>query len=434
MADTSYQQLLAAAARTRGHDAAQALDAQLRTLPLVDTDALADEFLRTLDPAGQGGPLLESVAPLLCGIPWTSADAVLGLASLAHAEYRVEKPIAEAQRAAEQELRQGRALIETSAWRGFATKPSFETRQVIMRLCQGLDLNALLHLADDHSVDRRLRDFAIDSLARLIDDRTAAALSQADIAEAGGVMTRAFSGLNGDDINHRFTYSRGLAAWVRADREGALRVFEDEFHRTGKCSGFLRQELHRLSRPKAHKPAWLDSVRRIVQEQVTGRQDLESELGRVWLALAPDDCESWFCTLDLSVLPAGLRSQICHVFAQRTSTASQLVLQRVADVGGWDADVARAFLAKVDARDSLAAATAAGKVWRETQSAAALERIYFDHLQHLDVDAKFDQWMTLLGARGIREAFTFRATDQPNVTLHVELDRRGRLQGMRFDK
>lgn len=435
METPAYDHLLAVIASERGHAAAATFDERVRSLhPPVDPHALATALVRQLEPCGATDAVVLDVVERWCRDESASREDLERLARLAAAACTAAAPIERAVVGALAELARGLSLTETQAWAEFVRQPTYGHREVLVHLVERHGLAGLVGYARDVGADPRLRDIAADRLARKAADAVALGLPAPTVADMGRAITTVFAGAAGDDIPARFYWCDGLQAWLHADPEGAERLFDEEVRRTGKSSYHLRHALARVPRPKARKAAWCARIRALVQDEVAQHGRLDSYVLSIWLTIAPAECHAWLAALNMNTLPNGVRLEIAGAFTQRPSPESRRVLDRIVSAGGGAALTATTILTWHDEQARKAAAKRLGSEWLETHSAATLREIYVDHLQALAPGTPVNDWMARLGEKGRREPWTFRAVDDPRVSLFLDIDGRGRLRGARLDQ
>jgi hypothetical protein len=393
--------LLDAALRVGGTTGPQDLQERLRSAsPPLDLDTVATRILARASQVESADRVLDAVVGILLkhALPTPSLDAIAGMASLAAAELQLQahgRPLAET---LERELAEGRPLTRTTVWSDFVAAPSWDARRLLALASTRTGASDLLSCASDSARPRREREAAVEFLVKRVNDKRLPPLSRPEEQQLGGVLTALLSGIDQEVIYRQ--YDSALEVWARCDRAGAEQELVRVFETTGTCGHLLLKAVAGAPLKKADKPAWLARLRRFVETQVT-RGFIEPELARLWRRLDQPAADAFLQGLDQARLDLGTRRSLNEILTRRKSVTT--VPRRVA------------------------------QEWQQQRSAAALREIYATSIASLAIGAPFDRWMTLLGAKGIREPFTFRARDVPEVSLFVEVDAQGRLQAVRFE-
>jgi hypothetical protein len=288
----------------------------------------------------------------------------------------------------------------------------------------------LLACAGDASRSPSERMLAIQLLNQRMTSPKATCLSHSEQLRFGQILT---ASLPRGDENSLYAYGSNIVkTWCQCDLAGAERALRQGFDDSGSLQATLLRELRRVSRRGQARQQWLEQVRGMVTARVDAGEFIEGDLGQEWMKLDPDGCESYLAQLTMSACTVKTRHSIPAIVEMRDTPTAHRILDDIIALGEWPAKVALALRERGSGKRHRAAEAAAAKEWRTTRSAASLKRLYFDFIERLEEGTKFDRWMTLLGAEGIREAYGFRSADG-NASLFVDVDGKGRLRGSRFE-
>lgn len=115
----------------------------------------------------------------------------------------------------------------------------------------------------------------------------------------------------------------------------------------------------------------------------------------------------------------------------RDTPIARQMLDQIIALGGDAARMATALKERGSGKLRRQREARLAKEWRETKSPDTLKKIYFDYIEGFPIDDKFDRWMKLLGAEGVRGPYGFRAANE-STSLYVEVDAKGRLVAHSF--
>jgi hypothetical protein len=424
---TTLERLQASAVRVGGPDAPQRLQQKIVDAAYpISLHALADLLIARVDTSHAPDAVLDAVTGILLrpNVPLMVPDAILGMAGIAMAELKMRDEVRAIAASLERELGAGRPLTETSAFTAALSAPTFELWQALLAATRAVGLADLLACAArPKSGPARMQAMSL-LIDRLRDRR--APLPPEDVAKIGLLLRDAFTSTPPWLPDDR------LDAWVLADRAGAEADVRRRFDATGDYRDRLLYHLDRAPRDKAAKAAWHDLVHHLVATLIERGVRIEMNLQAAWRHRPASARERYLTSLDLSRLTEPARGFVVTMLEASHSAPARRILTALAAGDGWPAARAARALERGAGRERRAREERDARQWRETGSAESLKRLYFDHLQYLPDRARFDRWMALLGAEGVREAYGFRPRDAEAPYLYVEVDAKGRLTGISF--